>query len=264
MSKSNFHKINLPLKENLFQELSSSILFENTGKGRFGKHLVKKDSKGIPIVRTTTNFLEANYFFDENHLKIIENIKTKMSEIDSDSLEFNNALIEIYEKRYRKMSYHSDQCLDVHPNSYIALFSCYKNPETLDADFTRKLKIKNKETTEESEIILSHNSVVLFSISTNSKFVHKIILDNSHRKKPLESENHWLGITFRVSKNFLQFKNDIPILPNGEILKFASENQRKAFFLLKGKENNSENFIYSEINYSLSFADTIIPKNTHE
>ncbi|AXT61157.1 hypothetical protein D1816_12640 [Aquimarina sp. AD10] len=262
MTKIGFHKIVLPLEQNLFNKFSNSIQFEVTGKGRVGNHLVGQDDKGIPLVRTTTNYNIPAYIFSSKHRIIIDSIKSGVDDIELSSLDFNNALIEIYEQNYTKMKYHSDQCLDVDKDSYIALFSCYERPDELSEQSIRKLKIKDKETNEESEILLTHNSVILFSVSTNSKYLHKIVLEQVKGMKPLAYDNRWLGITFRKSNTFIQFKDDIPYFPNREVLKLANENQRKEFFKLRGEENKNMNFIYPQLNYTLSLADTLPPKKT--
>ena len=51
-------------------------------------------------------------------------------------------MIEIYDSKYCKMGFHTDQSLDLQENSYIGIFSCYNDPTTKDL---RKLKVKNKE-----------------------------------------------------------------------------------------------------------------------
>ncbi|WP_299677039.1 alpha-ketoglutarate-dependent dioxygenase AlkB [uncultured Tenacibaculum sp.] len=258
MNQENFIKVNLEFDSNLFSELSSQINFENVGKGRLANHLVKSNDEAIPIVRTTTQYSIPAHHFSSTHDKIIENINNSIS--DFGPISFNNALIEIYDNSYKKMKYHSDQALDLAPNSYIALYSCYENPEELTAQAIRKLKVKNKTSEEEFEISLTHNSLVLFSLTTNSKFYHKIVLEQVPKQKPLTSENKWLGITFRKSKTFIKFKNDLAYFENNKLLELANDAQKKEYFMLRGKENRSLNFNYPELNYTLSKADLILPK----
>lgn len=181
-----FHKITLDFNENSFDIFQHSANFVPTGKGRWGNHLVNKVDKGIPIVRTTTNYdIPANYFTHE-HLQLIHSIQTaiqhsQLNDIfgfnalnEENALNFNNALIEIYDKSYRKMKYHSDQCLDIADNSMIAIFSCYENPSELDDFFTRHLKIIDRDTGKVGSIALTHNSVVFFSTKTNAHYNHKL------------------------------------------------------------------------------------------
>ncbi len=140
ISHTEFYKIILSLEKNLFDELHHSVHFEDINKGRVGNHLVNildnEPNNGVPIVRTTTQYnIPAHYFSTIHHL-VVACINSTIKEENSTNNEiaslremsFNNALIEIYDKNYFEMNYHSDQCLDLDKNSYIALFSCYERP----------------------------------------------------------------------------------------------------------------------------------------
>jgi len=258
MNQTHFYKITLPFNDNLFNDLVDGVEFENVGKGRIGNHLVKISDSKIPIVRTTTKYNIPAHNFSAIHNGIIEAIISNTPQLPS--LNFNNALIEVYESKYSKMKFHSDQCLDLANNSYIALFSCYENPKELTEQSLRKLKIKDKTTNEEFEILLTHNSVVLFSTSTNSKFYHKIVLEQVPKQKPLDLDNKWLGITFRESKTYVQFNNNLPFFENGKKLELANEDQKMEYYKLRGEENKSLNFNYPLLSYTLSNADLIMPK----
>lgn len=265
MKNLSFYKFKLPLKNNLFNELSNSVDFEDVGKGREGNHLVNANEKEIPIVRTTTKYNQPAHNFSAIHHSLIDSIKdvvNNSNEAEFPSLSFNNALIEIYDHSYHKMKYHSDQCLDLDTDSYIALFSCYERPDDLTENDLRKLKVKNKTTDEEFEFSLGNNSVILFSLATNTKFMHKIVLDSISNKQRLESDNRWLGVTFRKSKTFIKFKNDLPYFSNGTSLKLADETQQKEFYQLRGQENKNIDFVYPELTYTLSISDTMMPKGT--
>lgn len=115
MIGSGFHEIILPLEGNLFNELADSIDFENITKGRMGNHLVKVDEKGVPIVRTTTKYTIPAHNFSTIHHLVVASINSTIQSNNRDNLplpDFNNALIEVYDRNYSKMNYHSDQCLD--------------------------------------------------------------------------------------------------------------------------------------------------------
>lgn len=265
MNHDDFLKIVLPFENNLFQALSESVDFVSTGKGRLGNHLVDRTHKGVPIVRTTSRYDVPAHNFSSIHHNLVDEINKQIDSSDMDQLQsvhFNNALIEIYDRNYTKMKYHSDQCMDIDENSYFGLYSCYEKPEELTDQSIRKLKIKNKATDEENEILLTHNSVILFSFSTNSKFSHKIVLETVRNKKRLEFDNRWLGVTFRQSKSFIQFKNNIPFFTDGEILRIANENEQRRFYKLRGQENKEVGFKYPELHYTLSLADTMEPKES--
>src|ERR1700744_1189249 len=203
-----FKKFTINFQDNKFEELTNSAEFENINRGRKGAVLVDYKNNLIPLVRTTTIYNKPAQKFLPIHYDIIENIK-KITGYNE--LEFNNALIEIYDSDYRNMKYHSDQSLDLANDSYICLFSCYSDP----SKDNRKLKIKDKSkiTNEHSEIILNHNSVVIFSLSTNTKYLHKLILETK------TGNNQWLGLTFRLSKTFIKFIDNIPYFyPNNDTI----------------------------------------------
>lgn len=257
MSNAGFYKITLDLETNLFNELSGATAFETIAKGRIGNHLVHVSEKGVPIVRTTTKYnIPANNFCAIHHM-LVERINATADGIPG--LTFNNALIEVYDASYYKMNYHSDQGLDLADDSYIGVFSCYERPDELSAQHTRKLKIKDKTSDEEFEYSLTHNSVMLFSVATNTKWLHKIVLDAAPNPKSLVADNKWLGITFRTSKTYLQFKDGIPYFANGKPLELASKEQETEFFKLRGQENRSMDFVYPELAYTLNVADRMEP-----
>ena len=96
-----FYKWTLPLQENLFNELSSSVDFEELGKGRRGNHLVNMEDEFVPLVRTTSKFNKPAHQFSDTHCLIADNIVNRAkNEIDLEdkSISFNNALIEMYDK----------------------------------------------------------------------------------------------------------------------------------------------------------------------
>jgi hypothetical protein len=262
MEQNGFYKMSLSLENNLFEDLSHSLNFENIGKGRIGNNLVRVTDRGVPIVRTTTKYNLPAQNFSELHQKLVDNINKSICQHSENipAQPFNNALAEIYEPSYSKMGYHSDQNLDLEPHSYIGLFSCYEHPSRLSEQDLRKLKIKNKASEEESEISLTHNSCLLFSVHTNSQFLHKIVLDTPQNAKNLQTENKWLGLTFRVSKTFIQFKHNLAYFENGKCLELANALQTTEFYKLRGEENQGANFAYPELTYTISPADLMFPK----
>ncbi|UKB86338.1 alpha-ketoglutarate-dependent dioxygenase AlkB [Chryseobacterium sp. MEBOG06] len=261
MNRSDFQKIQLPLDRNMFMDLFHSAEFELTGKGRLGNHLVKVEGKDISIVRTTTRYHIPAAAFSEIHEKLIEQINaTLLSENTEIPVQyFDNALIEVYDSTYSKMGFHSDQALDLESNSFIGLFSCYEQPDELEDFQLRKLVVKDKLTDEEFEIILHHNSVILFSVETNRKFQHKIVLNTAPDPKKAANDNKWLGITFRKSKISVQFNNEKPYFPSGEVLTLADKEQESEFFKLRGQENRSLDFVYPPLLYTISPGDMIPP-----
>jgi hypothetical protein len=261
MSNAAFYKITLDTETNLFNELYTGIDFEPVAKGRIGNHLVHVSDNGIPIVRTTTKYNIPAHNFSPIHHKVVALINEAIGKDNlMPALHFNNALIEVYDAAYSKMNFHSDQSLDLDADSYIGVFSCYENPEALSAQHIRKLKIKDKESNEEFEYSLTHNSVMLFSVATNTKFQHKIVLEPVPNAKPLVLDNKWLGITFRTSKTYIQFRDNVPRFSNGTLLELASKEQETEFYKLRGQENRELNFVYPELTYTVNEADRMMPK----
>ncbi|MGH1517285.1 alpha-ketoglutarate-dependent dioxygenase AlkB [Chryseobacterium sp. JK1] len=261
MNDTEFKKILLPLEENLFTRLSLSAEFESTGKGRLGNHLVKVEDMLIPIVRTTTRYTIPATAFSKIHHQLVDSINEKLSSenVEIPKQDFNNALIEIYDSSYTKMGFHSDQALDLKDDSFIGLFSCYDRPEEIEESQLRKLVVKNKTTDEEFEILLHHNSVVLFSVEDNKKFQHKIILNSASSSRKVENDNKWLGITFRTSKTHIKFQDEKPYFSTGEVLTKADQEQEAEFFKLRGQENRLLDFVYPPIFFTISQADTLPP-----
>lgn len=261
---SEFYKITLPLERNLFYELFNSVDFETITNGRLGNNLVQIENNTMPIVRTTAKYNIPAHKFSNLHQMLINSITQTVANNGFNNIppqNFNNALIEVYDSNYYKMNFHSDQSLDLDNDSYIGLFSCYEKSDKLTEQNLRKLKIRNKLTLEEFEISLTHNSVILFSFAANMKFQHKIILDSKPNSKLLMSENKWLGITFRKSKTRIQIKDDLPYFSDGQLLELADKSQEAEFYMLRGQENRSSDFIYPNLTYTLSLGDTLTPEN---
>lgn len=260
MSFTEFHTLTLPINQNLFTDLMHSADFETTGKGRLGNHLVDVQNQTIPIVRTTTRFQTPAVAFSSIHNQLVEQINDALLACQSNipTQKFNNALIEVYDSSYSKMGFHSDQALDLENNSFIALFTCYEQPDELEESHMRKLVIKDKTEEEESEIVLQHHSVILFSVESNRRFQHKIVLHSPMNSKTMHN-NRWLGLTFRTSKTSIQFKDKIPYFSAGELLTLANTDQESEFFKLRGQENRELDFTYPPLLYTISNADLLPP-----
>ncbi len=246
-----FRLYSLPTKDNVFEELLASVRFEDVAKGRQGTVLVKPhETRGTPIVRTTTKYSIAAQCFKSVHTRLAQQIKTSASL----QAEFNNALIENYRNAYASMGAHSDQELDLDDESYIALFSCYKHPVL--ASPPRKLVVTPKEGGGDTfEIGLAQNSVVVFSLRTNQRFKHKIVLDASGS----EAENQWLGITYRTSKTFVKSRNAQTFFEDGTLLTLANDDQSREFYRLRGRENRLTDFTYPPMPFTISESDMVPP-----
>jgi hypothetical protein len=243
----------LPIEGNLFEQLLASVQFEDVGKGRQGAVLVKIDQTcHIPLVRTTTRYSIPAQPFRSVHGQLAQQIQTMASLATS----FNNALIENYTNAYTSMGSHSDQALDLEDESFIAIFSCYKHSERSSS--FRKLIVELKESGGDPiEIPLTHNSVVLFSVAANRWLNHKIVLDKSSETL----ENQWLGITFRTSKTFVQFRGEDVVFLDDTRLTLANDEQRQEFYHLRRRENHETDFTYPRITYTISESDLMSPES---
>ncbi|MFJ2595620.1 alpha-ketoglutarate-dependent dioxygenase AlkB [Streptomyces erythrochromogenes] len=238
----------MPNERDLFAELSASAHLEDVGKGRRGATLTRVDeANGVPLVRTTTQYSSPTQRFRTVH----EWLARQIQEQAAISVGFNNALIESYTNAYRTMGSHSDQALDLADDSFIAVFSCYQHPEVSP----RKLIFESKDSDSgRFEIPLTHNSVVAFSVESNRRFKHKIVLDAVPT-----TDNQWLGVTFRTSKTFLRFRDGHAHLPQGTRLTSADDEQRREFYRLRRRENDETDFRYPPLTYTVSESDLLPP-----
>ena len=244
----------LPETEELFAALLDSAPFEAVTGGRQGAVLVQVDpARGTPIVRTTTRYDTPAQRFLPIHRRLAQRIQRLASLPQA----LNNALIERYTNDYAKMGAHSDQALDLAEGSAIAIFSCYKHPDR--ATPPRKLVVEPKApgSGEAFEIPLTHNSVVVFSLDTNRRFRHKIVLDRAASPPP----NEWLGVTFRTSATFVQHRGDGEArLASGAPLRLASDTERRDFYRLRGRENREPGFVYPDLDFTISPSDLLPPR----
>ncbi|MEV7175252.1 hypothetical protein [Kitasatospora sp. NPDC093679] len=240
----------LPAAEDLFAELAASARLEDVGRGRRGAVLTRVDEAGgVPLVRTTTRYGSPAQRFRAVHERLARRIR------DAAALPvgFNNALVERYTDAYRTMGAHCDQALDLADGSFIAVFSCYLRPE---AGPSRKLIFESKESDLDGfEIPLAHNGVVAFSVASNRRLRHRIVLDTTVPA----SDNHWLGVTFRTSKTFVRFRDDHAHLPDGARLVAADDEQSREFYRLRRRENHEADFTYPPLTYTVSESDLMPP-----
>lgn len=255
---------------NVFDELHSAVIkFDDVTSGRKGQTLVRPESRGIPIVRTTTRYSSPAQCFHPSHETLAQDI---LKEASLPGPGFNNALIEVYNNAYTSMGFHSDQALDLADDSYIALYSCYKFSDSTEKQL-RKLVVESKEPGGgQFEIPLVHNSVVVFSVETNRLYRHKIVLDIDTYSRKSPPENDWLGVTFRTSKTFVHTTSSdvttggegIVCFEDGTPLKLADDEQSKEFYKLRRRENEETDFSYPEekMTFTLSESDLMPPSHT--
>ncbi|WP_432122675.1 hypothetical protein [Streptomyces sp. S1] len=240
----------LPAEGNLFAELSASTRLEDLGKGRRGGVIARVDETGgVPLVRTTTRYGSPAQRFREVHERLARRVRERADL----PVGFNNALVESYTHAYRTMGAHSDQALDLADDSFIAVFSCYRDPE---AGPSRKLVFETKEPGgEKFEIPLAHHGVVAFSVATNRRLKHRIVWDAPAGA----DDNPWCGVTFRTSKTVVRFRDGHAYLPQGGRLVRADEEQRSEFYRLRRRENAETDFGYPPLTYTVSESDLMPP-----
>jgi hypothetical protein len=236
-----------------FDELNELTDYDRITEGRFGSNVVRiRNGNQVPIVRTTTRYEKPSRIFHEKHLRLVSSIKRHFYYLDID---FNNAMIERYTHEYKSMGFHSDQSIDLADDSYIAIYSCYNDPDT---KHTRTLVIKNKEFESNiQKINMEHDSVILFSTKTNSSYLHKIVLDHNNNDYNDYNDIEWIGITFRLSKTFITFNDNVPYFENGEILEMCVHT--KEFYKYRSMENKLTNFTYPPLYYTISPSDLLFP-----
>ncbi|MGW4723895.1 hypothetical protein [Streptomyces sp. NPDC004291] len=240
----------LPAEGNLFAELSASTRLEDLGKGRRGGVIARVDETGgVPLVRTTTRYGSPAQRFREVHERLARRVRER-ADLPAG---FNNALVESYTHAYKTMGAHSDQALDLADDSFIAVFSCYRDPE---AGPSRKLVFETKEPGgEKFEISLAHHGVVAFSVATNRRLKHRIVWDAPAGA----DDNPWCGVTFRTSKTVVRFRDGHAYLPQGDRLVRADEEQRSEFYRLRRRENAETDFGYPPLTYTVSESDLMPP-----
>lgn len=268
--KNYFAEKNIDCTDIDFENLYKSVTLEDVGGGRKVANLTKllRHSEYY-LVRTTSNYRNCNQIMSSLHYQIENSFNTNIEfenvvmnnmnfrgKLHIGRIDFNNVLFEVYTNEYRTMGYHSDQSLDLDPNSFIALFSCYENPDHPN----RILEVKSKTSGETLQILLKHKSVIIFSVYANSLFQHRIILDSSKD----DTNNRWLGMTFRKSNTIVKYmENSVYVrgLNSGIFsqLRLATEIEKKEFYKHKSLENSNIKYEYPYIDYTISVGDLTQP-----
>lgn len=242
-----FRSWRLATPEPSFEDLLASVHLQEITRGRRGAVLVEPDARGVPLVRTTTPYAAAAQRFRPLHAQLAQAIH----EGGALPQPFNNALAEHYTSAYAKMKRHSDQAQDLADGSWIAVYSCYRDPRRP----SRRLVIHPKGPGAADEIVLEHHGVVAFSLASNQRFTHAITL----RSPSPSPANEWFGITFRTSKTWVRFLDGTPTLPHGAPLTLASDDQRRELLQMRRRENEETGFVYPLISYTLSQSDLLAP-----
>eukprot|EP00026_Physarum_polycephalum_P015615 Phypoly_transcript_16336.p1 GENE.Phypoly_transcript_16336~~Phypoly_transcript_16336.p1 ORF type:complete len:262 (+),score=12.64 Phypoly_transcript_16336:34-786(+) len=231
--------------KNLYSALASSVAFEVVGRGREGAILIDDKDGRVPLYRSTAEFQQPSQRFRPIHHELVAAI----------GLPLNNALIERYTSEYKKMGWHSDQSLDLADDSYIAVVSAYNRVPAPHE--VRKLHIAEKGASKDvwKEVPINHGSVIVFSTVANQAYIHRIMLDNIHS----DTDIVWIGVTFRLTKTYIQFHEGAPYLASKIPLRVASQHEKHLFFQAKGQQNSNDNYEAPIMDYTLSVGDTLPP-----
>lgn len=227
------------------EDLLAGVVLEPIGPGRRTATLVREPTLDrVPLVRTTTTCRLPSQAMRAVH----EGLSPA-----------NTALLEVYDRRYTRMGWHSDQALDLAPGSSITIVSCYQRPERLA--HPRVLRIRSKTDDEKSwNICLDHNSVVTFSLETNSRFSHQIVLPDPDQEDP---DQEMVCLTFRQSKTFISFReNKGPHFSDSDRpFRLANKTEQKAFYQHRYLENRSVGgFQWPETDFTVSPGDLLCPE----
>ena len=226
-----------------FEALAAGVALEAVGTGRWGNHLTRPAAEGVPIVRSTTRYTNPAHVFTDAHAEAADRVAAAHPERPC----FDHALLEIYDQRYAKMGYHCDQSLDLADYTFIAILSAYDAPLPASGAGMRRLCVKSKTTDERFELPMEPGTAIVFSTWTNTRYLHKIVL---RAAAPVR----WLGLTLRRSKTRVRY-DAVHTLPGGARLRLADEDERRAFYRLRGVENRGVGVRYPSLDYTISEAD---------
>ncbi len=236
-----------------FELLSQDAPFESVARGRRGTVLLDVRGPHVPVVRSTTAYAGPHATFREPHRTLAAAVAERCG--GGPRAAFNNALIELYDHRYRSMRAHTDQALDLAPDSFICLFSCYSRPDTTDI---RALTVRHKVSGEERTLMLPHLSALVFTTATNLKHVHKIVAPSATH----DEESAWLGLTLRVSSRAVTYSDGNAWLCPGVPLLLAAQGSEELteLFRMRKAENTSVECPYpAHYNITISPSDLLPP-----
>jgi hypothetical protein len=102
-------------------------------------------------------------------------------------------------------------------------------------------------------IPLRHGEVVVWSLSTNRRFTHKIV--------PAQVPDEWVGITMRTARTFVRFMDGQARLADGRPLVWVppTDQRARAYFRLRGQENREFVFEWPAVDCTISPGDILRP-----
>jgi hypothetical protein len=285
-----FRQFTLPPESTpTFKDLTEGLAFEHLGRGRTAAVVFRRHaSDAVPTVRTTAIYDAPAQQFTPTVTALADQICMFASSVIDASVPFNNGMLEIYDKQYRTMGFHSDMALDLTPRSTIAIYSVYDS-ESPDPRKMRQLVVKHKERGDEETLVLAPGTVTVFSVANNRRFLHKIVAGSIRAE---EDDVRWLGVTLRTTCTFVKFHDGVPrmlmlipedgdgespspaigtvgdgaaragsFLVDGSTLLLAPKGgpHAKEMYRWRTQENAESAFVYPRVGYTLSPSDLMCP-----
>ena len=214
-------------------EAISALDFEVYRPGRMGLKAYKPNGEWVPLHRSTNTMKKGAIPFTDT-----------IQRLSDQAGDYNYALVEKYDHRYRTMGYHSDCCFDSEADSTISVLSLYPNKNVPP----RRLVIKNKVTEEVAEVPMKHGHVIQLSYEFNRNHLHKIV-----------GESDWIGLTFAKTKTFIKFVDGTPFFEDGTKLTMATKQESQEFRKTRSKENSSSHVLdYPSLTYTISEGDLLM------
>lgn len=231
--------------ENYFDELADSCLFETAGTRKVSILVKPNVDNSMPLVRTMLKVNSPAQYFSHALTQLIDQIKIAFKETHAE-LEFNSAKIEIYTHAPRSLlGFRVDTSgLDLQPDSAVCLFSCYnKQIESSTAFFG-----------------IPHNSAAIFAPKQHIFFYPIPLTLNT------PASLHWMSITLKLSKTFVDFSLAAPRLltenRQWRPLCLATQKDYHDLNVMKCRENNDSSFEYPPLlAFTISPGDLLKPSS---
>lgn len=221
----------------------AGVQLEEVAKGRQGAVLLDPHPDGrLPLVRSTTRYTRRH----QRVPAVVAEFACGVQAWLKSPKPFNNIMVEKYSSAYRTMGLHTDQALDLDPESLICLVTLYGEDGVEDG---RELVVTDKEARDPAAVTwrvpLLHGTVVSFSVATNARHTHAIV---AARAEPAASTaaspgRAWVGITLRTSRRALACPQDgqAELLPGVRLL-LAEGKLARAYYCERARENRVVDF----------------------
>jgi hypothetical protein len=258
-----------------FKAISEEHKFQNLTEGnkdgvafRRGLYITPvTDTLHFRLLRCSSNFEGPTENFRKTDKEIVNNLNSLGKYFFPDTVfEFNHILAQTYynfrvnkKEKKAKIKAHSDKTKDMMEDSLMAFCTFYERSENNERALTT-LKFHNKETKENTRIVLHPNSLLLIPLSTNRLFTHEIVPPSF----PPEKIPTRMGYVVRCSKTKAVYEEDqtsiIEENGNRTPLHKMTEDERTRLKALYATENSSTDIvIYDKFFSSMNEGDYMKP-----